>query len=412
MNFPFFIAKRYFLSKKSTNAINIISFVAMTGITVGSMALIIVLSVFNGFENLVVSLMNSFNPDFQITITEGKTFDPGLIDLKKIQKLEGVVDYAEVLEENALLRYLDKQYIATIKGVSDNYLNITRFDTVLVAGEPVLKEDEINYGLLGYGIYNALSISNRDEFNPITVSIPSNDFDLTTVNFNPEKAFNKDIIYPGGIFSIQQSIDEKYMIVPISFIKKLLGLNTGISSIEIIASANSNFKKLQKQIQAIAGDQFNVKNRYEQNPLLYKVMNAEKWAVYAILTFILIIAAFNIIGSLTMLIVEKKKDISILHSMGANPVQIRTIFLMEGLFISFFGLILGFLLSISLLLFQQKFGFIKLEGISSFIIDAYPVKMKFMDFILVFGTVLVIGITASWFPAKKSSQNITLSSTV
>ncbi|MBL4654520.1 MAG: ABC transporter permease [Bacteroidia bacterium] len=410
MKLPFYIAKRYLFSKKSTNAINIISLISMIGISVGSMALIIVLSVFNGFENLVISLMNSFTPDIQITVKQGKTFDPSSIDLDQLKKIPGVIHYSEVLEENALLKYRDNQYVATIKGVSSNYIKATQFDTVLIAGKAILKENGINYGLLGYGVYYALSINNEDEFAPISISIPRRDHKFKGGIPNPEKAFNKELIYPGGVFSIQQSIDEKYILVPIDFARKLLDKPTAVSAIEVIASHDHSIEQVQANIKSLVGDKFKVKNRYQQNELIYRVMKTEKWAVYAILTFILIIAAFNIIGSLTMLIIEKRKDISILSSMGASKKQIQQVFLIEGVFISLCGLTLGFLISITLLLLQQNFGLIKLEGISSFIIDAYPVKMKLLDFVLVAFTVILIGFLAAWYPSTKSTKEIVLPS--
>ncbi|PCH69998.1 MAG: hypothetical protein COC01_00100 [Bacteroidetes bacterium] len=382
----------------------------MIGVCVGSMALIIVLSVFNGFENLVISLMNSFTPDIQITVKQGKTFDPSSIDLEHLKKIPGVIHYSEVLEENSLLKYRDNQYVATIKGVSANYIEATQFDTVLIAGEAILKENDINYGLMGYGVYYALSINGQDEFAPVSVSIPRRDHEYKGGIPNPEKAFNKELIYPGGVFSIQQSIDEKYMIVPIDFARKLLDKPTAVSAIEVIASHDQDIELVQANIKNLVGDKFDVKNRYQQNELIYRVMKTEKWAVYAILTFILIVAAFNIIGSLTMLIIEKRKDISILSSMGATKNQIQQVFLLEGVFISICGLVLGFFISITLLLLQQNFGLIKLEGISSFVIDAYPVKMKLYDFVLVAITVVLIGFLAAWYPAKKSTKEIILPS--
>ncbi|MBL4716695.1 MAG: ABC transporter permease, partial [Bacteroidia bacterium] len=327
-----------------------------------------------------------------------------------LKKIPGVIHYSEVLEENSLLKYRDNQYVTTIKGVSANYIEATQFDTVLIAGKAILKENDINYGLMGYGVYYALSINGQDEFAPVSVSIPRRDHEYKGGIPNPEKAFNKELIYPGGVFSIQQSIDEKYMIVPIDFARKLLDKPTAVSAIEVIASHDQDIELVQANIKNLVGDKFDVKNRYQQNELIYRVMKTEKWAVYAILTFILIVAAFNIIGSLTMLIIEKRKDISILSSMGATKNQIQQVFLLEGVFISICGLVLGFFISITLLLLQQNFGLIKLEGISSFVIDAYPVKMKLYDFVLVAITVVLIGFLAAWYPAKKSTKEIILPS--
>lgn len=410
MNFPFYIASRYLIAKKSKNVINLISAISVLGICIGSMALIIILSVFNGFESLVVSLLNSFSPDLQITIKEGKVFNPAIIPVNSIKAIDGVMYYTEVLEENALLKYKKNQYIARIKGVSNNYIKSSGLDSMLVGGQFILQKDSDNFAVLGAGIQHALSISMEDEFTPINVSVPKRDKNNLNNTINPENVFNRKNIYAAGIFSIQQNIDEQYMLVPIEFARSLLNYSLEVSAIEIMVSPNADIDKIQSQINELTGNEFEIKNRYQQNDLIYKIMNSEKWAVFIILTFILVIATFNIIGSLTMLIIEKRKDISILNSIGASYKTIRKIFILEGMLISSIGLIAGFILGFMVCYLQQKYGIVKLNGGSSFIINAYPVNMKLEDFLLVFATVLSIAFVASWYPAKQTTKNIQLPS--
>ena len=400
MNFPFFIAKRYLLAKKSQNTINLISAISVFGVAVGTIALIVVLSVFNGFDALVHSLFNSFNPDLKITIQEGKKFSSELSSVQKLKKLPGVLYFTEVVEENALLKYGKKQYIATIKGVSKDFEKMSGIDTMIIDGKFTLRQGKNEYAIVGQGIASKLSIG-LNFVNPIIVYVPKR---TGKVSLNPEKAFNRRYIFPSGVFAIQQDFDTKYIIVPIDFARKLLDYTTEVSSLELKIDPAYDVDDIQKQIKNIMGEDFEVKNRFEQEELLYKIMKTEKWAIFFILTFILIVASFNVIGSLTMLIIEKKKDISILRSMGTEMQQIRKIFLYEGWLISLTGAIAGLILGVFIIWLQQKFGFIKLQGSGSFVIDTYPVKIVPFDFLLVLSTVIGIGYIAAWYPVRYISR--------
>ncbi len=387
-------------AKKSQNTINLISAISVFGVTVGTMALIVVLSVFNGFDALVHSLFNSFNPDLKITIQEGKKFSADLPSVQKLKKLPGVIYFTEVVEENALLKYGKKQYIATIKGVSKDFVKMSGIDTMIIDGKFTLRQGKNEYAIVGQGIASKLSIG-LNFVNPIIAYVPKR---TGKVSLNPEKAFNRRYIFPSGVFAIQQDFDTKYMIVPIDFARKLLDYTTEVSSLELKIDPSYDIDDIQKQAKAILGQDFEVKNRFEQEELLYKIMKTEKWAIFFILTFILIVASFNIIGSLTMLIIEKKKDISILRSMGTEMQQIRKIFLYEGWLISLTGAIVGLFLGVFIIWLQQRFGFIKLQGSGSFVIDTYPVKIVPFDFLLVLLTVIGVGYVAAWYPVRYISR--------
>jgi len=399
LNFPFYIARRYLVSKKSHNIINIISGISVLGVTIGTMALIIVLSVFNGFESVVVSLFNAFDPDLKITPAQGKTFRLSDLPADSIKKLPGVIHFTEVIEENALLRYHDRQCIATIKGVGSGYQNYSPLDSMLIEGNFVLEQDSNMFAVPGVGIADVLSLDLVDPGNVISVYVPARNASLSGL---PDESFNTGLIQPSGIFSISAEFDIKYMLVPLSFARNLFEYPDEISSVEIMLSPGSNVKLVQKKVKAYCGADYKVQNRFEQQEVLYKIMKSEKWAVFLILSFILLIATFNVIGSLTMLILDKRRDITVLRSMGADDTSIRKIFLSEGMLISLIGAIAGIALGALICWLQQHYGIVKLQGGSgAFIIDAYPVKMKFTDFIWVFITVFLIGFAATWYPVCK-----------
>jgi len=396
LDFPFFVARRYLFAKKSQNTINLISAISVVGVAVGTMALIVVLSVFNGFDSLVQSLFNAFNPDLKITIKEGKRFSSDLPSVKRLKEIKGILYSTDVVEENALLRYDDKQYIATIKGVSSDFVKMSGIDSMIIDGAFVLNESNNEYAVVGQGIAIKLAIG-LNFINPIIVYVPRR---LTTTTLSPDQAFNRRYIFPSGIFAIQQDFDSKYMIVPLEFARSLVDYTNEVSAIEIKVDPAFQVESIQQEARNIMGPDFDVKNRYEQEELLFKIMKTEKWAIFFILSFILIVASFNIIGSLTMLIIEKKKDISILQSMGTDLVRIRKIFLYEGWMITIIGAIAGLILGIIICWAQQAFEIIKLGGSGSFVIDAYPVQMVLTDFLLVFLTVLAIGYFAAWYPVR------------
>jgi lipoprotein-releasing system permease protein len=394
LNFPFYIARRYLISKKSHNIINIISAISVVGVSTGTMALIIVLSVFNGFEKLVVSLFSSFNPDLVIQVREGKTFPDSAVSGQKLRKIPGVLYLTEVIEENALLKYKDKQTIVTVKGVSEEFRKMTGVDTMIREGKFQLQDGTQDFTILGYGVAGTLGANLSDFLNPVTVFLPSRTSSFST---GLENAFNTGPIFPSGYFSIQQDYDVKYAIMPLRFVKKLLEYDREITAIELGLAKGADADLVQRRVQAVAGDRFVVKNRYQQQELLFTIMKSEKWVIFLILTFILIIATFNMTGSLSMLILDKKKDMAVLQSLGAGKQLIRRIFLIEGMMISFSGASSGLILGAVICWIQQRFGIIKLGSPdSTFVVNSYPVHMQIPDFIYIFITVLTIGFLASW----------------
>ena len=407
LNFPFFIAKRYFFSRKSQRAINIVSLISMLGVLIGTGALIVVLSVFNGFESLVISLYNSFDPDIKITVVEGKSFVPDSALTGAIRHLDGVSAVSMALEENALVKYHDKQYIATIKGVDDAFTRVSGIDTMMVDGRQAdttgrekfeLTSGDTDFAVVGGGIAYNLQLNMGDFFSQLDIYAPRKD--AGSLN-HPEEAFNRRFISPSGVFAIQQEFDSKYILVPLRFARDMLEDENEVTSIEVGLVPGADAGAIQEKLKVIAGDKFKVQSRYEQHALIYRIMKSEKWAVFLILAFILLIATFNVVGSLTMLIIEKQKDIAILFSMGADTVLIRKIFFSEGLMITVIGAVLGLLTGAVICLVQQHFGLIRLGNSGSFVIDAYPVTMKAADYLYVFVTVFLIGSFAAWYPAKK-----------
>lgn len=396
MNVPFYIAKRYLFAKKSRNAINIISSISVGGVAIGTMALIIILSAFNGLDDLVRSLFSTFDPDLKITVAEGKTFSSEHEQIQKLNNQEGILFLVEVIEENALLRYGEKQYIATIKGVSDDFVKMSGIDSMIYDGEFLLRDHKNSYAVVGQGIAGNLSIG-LHFITPIQIYVPKR---TKNVILSPDKAFNRKYIFPSGFFAIQQDFDSKYIIVPIEFARELLDYTTELTSIELKVNPSFSVDRIQNELKLILGPEFEVKNRYEQQEFVYKIMQSEKWAIFFILTFILIIASFNIMGSLSMLIIEKKKDIETLRNLGANLQLIRKIFLFEGWMISILGAVTGLILGSTVCILQQQFGLVKIQGGESFVINTYPVSMEITDFMFVFLTVLFIGYFAAWYPVR------------
>jgi lipoprotein-releasing system permease protein len=391
-----YIARRYLFAKKSRNAINIISAVSVTGVAVGTMALIIVLSVFNGLESMVSSIFNTFDPDLKITAAQGKTFIPDSSKLILLENTEGLSGYSLTIEENALLKYDDRQYIATVKGVDDHYGMVTGLDSAMWEGDFILTSGNGRpWAVLGMGV--ARNLGARISFiTPLNIWVPRR---TGSVSLNPENAFINRFIFPSGIYEVEQEFDSKYVFIPITFARGLFEYDKEVSSVEIKLDEKAETAKVQKEIKQIFGNSFVVKNRYEQQEIFYKVMRSERLAIFFILTLILIIASFNIIGSLTMLIIEKERDIEILKSLGADNGLIRKIFIFEGWLISIIGAIIGLITGFILCWLQQRFGLIKLQG-NSLIIDAYPVLLKIKDFIIVPVTVLSIGYWAAWYPVR------------
>ncbi|MCK9422709.1 MAG: FtsX-like permease family protein [Bacteroidales bacterium] len=396
MNFPFYIARRYLVSKKSHNIINIISAISIVGVAIGAMALIIVLSVFNGFEKLVVSLFSSFNPDMQVTVRHGKTFDINKIPLDQLRKIPGIVHLTDVIEEDALIKYKEKQTIVTIKGVGQEFIHMSGIDTMMAEGDFKLQDKDQNFAVLGYGIASTIGANLKDYLNPLVVYVPRRDASLSG---GFENAFSSDVIFPAGFFSIQQDYDVKYVLLPLRFVQNLLDYGNERTGLEMSLARGSDQQKIQRQIETFMGNEFRVQNRFQQQEILYKIMRSEKLYIFLILSFILFMATFNVIGSLSMLILDKRKDIALLRSMGASQRIIRWIFFIEGILISLIGAVAGLVLGAAVCWIQIRYGIIALGSPdSSFVVSAYPVHLQIADFVLVFTTVLSIGFLAAWYP--------------
>lgn len=396
MKLSVYIAKRYLFAKKSRNAINIISGVSVAGVGVGTMALIIILSVFNGLEGMVSRIFNTFDPDLKITAVEGKVFSPDSVSLLRLSEIKGIESYSLTLEENALLKYDEKQYIATIKGVDDNYPQVSGIDSAMSEGVfELYSAGKRPEAVVGAGVAKYLGLG-VFFITPLQIWVPRR---TGSINLDPENAFMRRYILPSGIFEIEQEFDSKYIFLPIDFVRELLEYNTEISSIEIKTSLPEDANRVRSSVRQIFGDKFIVKNRLEQQEIFYKVMRSERLAIFIILTLILLIASFNIIGSLTMLIIEKERDIEILKSLGADNGLIKKIFIFEGWMISIIGAASGLILGFIICWAQQRFGLIKLNA-ESLIMDSYPVVMKLKDFLIVPATVLLIGYWAAWYPVR------------
>jgi lipoprotein-releasing system permease protein len=393
---PLYIAKRYLFAKKSRNAINVISAVSVAGVTVGTMALIIILSVFNGLEKMVNGIFNTFDPDIKITAAEGKTFTPDSLTLKSLSVIPGIASWSLTLEENALLKYGDRQYIATIKGVDDKYEDVTQIDSSMFEGKFALKSSSgrpLAVPGLGVARYLGIRINFVEQLNII---VPRKSAGL---NLNPENALKNTYIVPSGIYEVEKEYDSKYVYIPLDLAQYLLEDEHAVSSIEIKFSSSAEPGLVQKQVEKLFGKNYKVQNRYQQQEIFYKVMKSERLAIFIILTLILIIASFNIIGSLTMLIIEKERDVNILRSLGANNDLIRKIFIFEGWMISIFGAVFGVILGFVICWIQQRYGIVKLNS-ESLLMEAYPVVLKIRDFIVVPATVLIIGYWAAWYPVR------------
>ena len=359
------------------------------------MAMIVILSVFNGLDGVVKTLFSAFDPDFKITASEGKVFSSEDSLIKQLDGLKGTKLYTKVLEENALLEYDERQAIGRIKAVSENFGETSGIDTMVISGEFLLENEYEKFATLGWGLSNTLSI-NLNLLRPVKIWVPKRNAKPGIMVSN---AFNIKTIFPIGIFSVMQDdYDAQLMIVPLEFAQNLLEYTDEISSIEIKAIENTNLDDLQDQIEKLLGDDFVVKNRFQQHEFLFKVMQSEKWAIFLIFSFILVIASFNLTGSLTMLIIDKKKDIITLQNMGAENSLVRKIFLLEGWLIALSGAIMGLTLGAFICWAQQTFGLIELP--QSFVVRYYPVDMRLNDFLSVFFIVLIIGFISSWIPVR------------
>jgi lipoprotein-releasing system permease protein len=376
----------------------------MLGVMVGSAALIIILSVFNGFEEMVLKIFNSITPQIVVSPAQGKTFNPNTVYFNQLRKNKKVYSFTEVLAENALVRYDTKQTPAVVKGVSNDFLKNKSLDTIMIDGTFVL-ENKIGQpqAVLGSALQAFLDTNPSDPFEQLQIYSPKKG--ATGSSVNPMDDFTMLSISPAGIFEIQQDFDN-LLIVPLSFARELLGESKNVSSIEINVQPGVDAEVFKKQVSEDLGSTYVVKNRIEQNQALYNVLGSEKWMVYIILTFILIIAIFNIIGSLTMLVIDKQKDISVLSSLGAGKRLIRRIFLAEGMMITLTGCIFGVLIGFIFCLLQQRFGWVKMGDANFMLSNAYPIALKWKDFVLVFVTVSFFSFIATGLASNLSVKKI------
>jgi lipoprotein-releasing system permease protein len=395
----FLFAWRYFRSKKSTNAINIIAWITVSAMAVGTAALVVVLSIFNGFEGLVKTLYSSFYPDIRITARQQKIMLLDDATINKIKLLKNVKGLSMVVEENVHLQNGDYRTNAVIKGVDEAYVNTSGVKDMITAGQFELGSNEMPALVLGVGIEGALNLRSDRSVTPVTAYLPKRG----VISANPLDAISTVNLQPTGAFSIQQDFDNKYVMTNLDILKEMLGLQSNeYSAAELKLKDVKAEKETIAALQKLLGNNYLVENRYQQNRSLYGVMQVEKWAIYGILSLILIIASFNMIGALTMLVLEKEQDIQILQAMGASKSFIQRIFLTEGVLLALIGSVIGIVLAFIFTYLQVTFKLIPLQG--SFVIDYYPVDIYFTDILLIVATVFVIGLLASWIPSIKAAK--------
>lgn len=407
MNLPFYIARRYLFSKKKHNAINIISGISVCGVALATLALVCTLSVFNGFQDMVAGFFTAFDPELKITVREGKVFEPGTAAIREVRALPEIDVWTETLEENAMVQYKDRQAMAVIKGVEDNFEQLTSIDSLLYgAGEFILHDSIVDYGVLGVELISELG-TGLQFIDPLQVYAPKRNVRVNMAN--PSASFNRDYLFsPGVVFVVnQQKYDARYILTSLDFARRLFNYDTEVSAIELKLNPDADASAVQRKISRMLGDDYVVLNRYEQQADVFRIMEIEKFISYLFLTFILAIACFNVIGSLSMLILDKREDVETLRNLGADDRLIARIFLFEGRLISLFGALAGIILGLLLCFFQQRFGIISLGGGSgSFIVDAYPVSVHVTDVILIFITVIAVGFLSVWYPVHYLTRRL------
>lgn len=399
----FTFAWRYFRAKKSTNAINIISSVSVVAILIGTAALIIILSAFNGFEALVKSLYASFYSDLRISAQKGKVITLTQDQISRIRAVPGVTAASLIAEDRALLQNHELQTVIMVKGVDDQYGKVSNLPTKLIRGRYELGDAEQPRAVMGVGIENAVGVLADRSIMPLTVYMPRKG--VTDLQ-DPLEALSEGVLVPAGSFAVQMEFDNKYVLTNLAFAKQYLNYGPDeYSSVEVAVGQQEGIPEIRQQLLAVLGPGFKVEDRFEQNRTLYTTINLEKWAIYCIFTLILLVASFNMVGALSMLVLEKKKDIQVLQAMGASRDMIMKIFIAEGLVLAGIGAIGGMLLALLLYYLQVTFKLVPLQG-ESFLIDYYPVKLIWRDFVLVALTAIGIGLLASWFPAYRASRQV------
>ena len=407
MNLPFYIARRYLFSKKKHNAINIISGISVCGVALATLSLVCTLSVFNGFQDMVAGFFTAFDPELKITIREGKVFEPQGAAFQEVRSLPEIGVWTETLEENAMVQYKDRQAMAIIKGVEDNFEELTSIDSLLYgAGEFILHDSIVDYGVLGVELISELG-TGLQFVDPLQVYAPKRNVRVNMAN--PSASFNRDYLFsPGVVFVVnQQKYDARYILTSLSFARNLFNYDTEVSAVELKLKPGADVTAVQRKIARILGDEFVVLDRYEQQADVFRIMEIEKFISYLFLTFILAIACFNVIGSLSMLILDKREDVETLRNLGADDRLIARIFLFEGRLISLFGALSGIVLGLLLCYIQQRFGIISLGGGNgSFIVDAYPVSVHVTDVVLIFITVITVGFLSVWYPVHYLTRRL------
>lgn len=407
MNLPFYIARRYLFSKKKHNAINIISGISVCGVALATLALVCTLSVFNGFQDMVAGFFTAFDPELKITIREGKVFEPQGAAFQEVRSLPEIGVWTETLEENAMVQYKDRQAMAIIKGVEDNFEELTSIDSLLYgAGEFILHDSIVDYGVLGVELISELG-TGLQFVDPLQVYAPKRNVRVNMAN--PSASFNRDYLFsPGVVFVVnQQKYDARYILTSLSFARNLFNYDTEVSAVELKLKPGTDVTAVQRKIARILGDEFVVLDRYEQQADVFRIMEIEKFISYLFLTFILAIACFNVIGSLSMLILDKREDVETLRNLGADDRLIARIFLFEGRLISLFGALSGIVFGLLLCYIQQRFGIISLGGGNgSFIVDAYPVSVHVTDVVLIFITVITVGFLSVWYPVHYLTRRL------
>lgn len=406
MNFPFYIAKRYLFSKKSHNAINVISGISVCGVALATLAMVCTLSVFNGFQDMVATFFTAFDPQVKITSVKGKVFDGSLPVLSQIKNMPEVAVYSESVEDNAMVQYKGRQVMAVIKGVEDNFDKLTPIDSILFGrGELILHDEVADYAIPGLQLLSTLGTGIRF-LDPLEVYAPKRGAKINMAN--PMSSFVSDDLFSSGLtFTVnQEKYDGSYILTSIDFARNLFQYDKEVSAVNLRLHPTANEKDVISKIKRILGENFYVQDRYEQQADTFRIMEIEKLISYIFLTFILMIACFNVIGSLSMLIIDKKNDVQTLRNLGASDNQIVRIFLFEGRMISFIGAVAGVILGLILCLVQQEYGIISLGNSGSFVVDSYPVSVHAWDVVLIFITVLVIGFISVWYPVRYLSKRL------
>lgn len=406
MNFPFYIARRYLFSKKSHNAINVISAISVCGVALATLALVCTLSVFNGFQDLVTTFFTAFDPQLKITAVRGKVFDGQDKRVLQLKKMPDVEVYSESLEDNVMVQYQGRQAMAVVKGVEDNFDQLTPIDSILFGrGDLLLHDEVVDYAIPGIQLLSTLGSGTRF-LDPLEIYAPRRGAKVNMAN--PSTAFVTGNLFSSGlVFAVnQEKYDASYILTSIDFARRLFQYTTEVSAINLKLKAGADTDAVKKHIQDLLGDDFLVQDRYEQQADTYRIMEIEKLISYLFLTFILMIACFNVIGSLSMLIIDKRDDVVTLRNLGASDRQIVRIFLFEGRMISFFGAFAGVVLGLLLCWLQQEYGLIALGSSGSFVVDAYPVSVHASDVLLIFITVLLIGFLSVWYPVRFLSKRL------